>query len=80
MPKKRQPGTRKLAKTLRVESTDHSPLQASPHREGWLLVVMGAQVDLGHHVLCDRPITVGRDPVADLTLSDGSISREHCSI
>jgi diguanylate cyclase (GGDEF)-like protein len=45
-----------------------------------LLVVQGAEVDLGRHVLCDRPITIGRDEEAELALSDGSISRRHCRV
>jgi diguanylate cyclase (GGDEF)-like protein len=42
--------------------------------------VQGAEIDLGRHVMCDRLITIGRDERADLTLSDGSISRAHCQI
>ncbi|MBT8491540.1 MAG: diguanylate cyclase [Deltaproteobacteria bacterium] len=79
MPKNRKPEKRKLAKTLPVNVVQglHDVEQK---RSGWLLVVQGAEVDLGRHVLCDHPITVGRDPDVDLPLSDGSISRAHCSI
>jgi len=82
MPKKRAPGSRKLAKTLRVNSMPGTgaPVLDRDQRSAWLLVVQGAEVDLGRHILCDRPITVGRDPDADLSLNDGSISRGHCSI
>ena len=45
-----------------------------------LLVVRGAEVDLGRHIVCDHPITIGRDDVAELALSDGSISRRHCRV
>jgi len=45
-----------------------------------LLVVQGAEVDLGRHILCDKPITIGRDEDAELALSDGSISRRHCRV
>ena len=78
MPKNRKPGPRKLAKTLPVNAV--RGVHEDRKRSGWLLVVQGAEVDLGRHVLCDHPITVGRDPDVDLPLSDGSTSRAHCSI
>lgn len=45
-----------------------------------LLVVQGAEVDLGRHVVCDQPITIGRDDRVELALCDGSISRRHCRV
>ena len=79
MPKNRKP-PRKPAETLRVASF-LSPEQLVPGEPtGSLLVVQGAEVDLGRHVMCNRPITIGRDERADLSLSDGSISRAHCSV
>lgn len=47
---------------------------------GSLLVVQGAEVDIGQHMLCDHPIIIGRDERVDFSLSDGSISRAHCSV
>lgn len=47
---------------------------------GSLLVVQGAEVDLGKHMLCDHPIIIGRDERVDFSLNDGSISRAHCSV
>jgi diguanylate cyclase (GGDEF)-like protein len=49
-------------------------------RMGSLLVVQGAEVDLGRHMLCDHPIIIGRDERVDFSLNDGSISRAHCSV
>src|SRR5690606_19447935 len=78
MPKNRKP-PRKPAETLRVASfLDPERLPGEP--TGSLLVVQGAEIDLGRHVMCDHPITIGRDERADLTLSDGSISRAHCAV
>ena len=76
MPKKNKQ-VRKAAATLRViQSAQVGELS----RMGSLLVVQGAEVDLGKHVLCDHPIVIGRDLRVDLSLSDGSISRAHCSV
>src|SRR5262245_8310724 len=80
MPKHRKP-PRKLAETLRVTSFPAARGQVVPgERIGSLLVVQGAEIDLGQYVLCDSPIVIGRDEQADLSLSDGSISRAHCKV
>ena len=79
MPKNRKM-PRKPAETVRVASFMPDRLVAGGEQTGSLLVVQGAEVDLGRHVMCDRPITIGRDERADLTLSDGSISRAHCMV
>lgn len=47
---------------------------------GSLLMVQGAEADLGRHMLCDHPIIIGRDERVDFSLNDGSISRAHCSV
>ncbi len=79
MPKKRKPA-RKPAATLRVVSLQNETPQEDLRRMGSLLVVQGAEVDLGQHMLCDHPIIIGRDERVDFSLSDGSISRAHCSV
>jgi len=76
MPKKRKQ-SRKGADTLRVPSL---PPQTDGLQLGSLEIVQGADADLGRHVLCDKPITIGRDDGIELTLSDGSISRRHCRV
>ncbi|HTM21932.1 MAG TPA: GGDEF domain-containing protein [Kofleriaceae bacterium] len=76
MPKKRQLN-RKGAETLRVPSI---PGTGTVARVGSLLVVHGADVDIGRHVICDRPITIGREDDNELALCDGSISRRHCRV
>lgn len=78
MPKKRK-ASRKAAETLRVPSVANRTANA-PERMASLLVVQGADSDLGRQVVCDRPITIGRGETAELSLSDGSISRMHCRI
>src|SRR5687768_2134660 len=79
MPKTRKM-PRKPAETVRVASFMPDRIAAGGEQTGSLLVVQGAEIDLGRHVMCDRPITIGRDERADLSLSDGSISRAHCMV
>jgi diguanylate cyclase (GGDEF)-like protein len=80
MPKHRKPA-RAPAATLRVTSlTRDLPEEADLRRMGSLLLVQGAEVDLGRHMLCDHPIIIGRDERVDFSLNDGSISRAHCSV
>ncbi len=79
MPKKRK-DTRKGAETLRVPSLPNMRFDRGAERVASLLVVQGAEVDLGRHILCDRPVTIGRDDDTELPLSDGSISRRHCRV
>src|SRR5262249_42389356 len=70
---------RRPAKTVRVQS-DSRELQQVSERFAMLLVVQGAEVDLGTQVLCDEPVTIGRDADIELPLRDGSISRRHCRV
>ncbi len=77
MPKKTR--TRSAAETLRFQAETPSVPPLS-RRFATLLVVQGAELDLGTHILCDRPITLGRDVDVELPLRDGSISRRHCRI
>ncbi len=79
MPKRRKVVPRAAAATIRVKSTPEK-YQGTARRVASLLVVQGAEIDLGRHMLCDRPITIGRDEAAELALSDGSISRKHCRV
>ncbi len=75
MPKKRKLSR---AETLRVPSIE-APREAA-RRIGALLVVQGADADLGRQVVCNQPVTIGRDDEAELALCDGSISRRHCRV
>jgi hypothetical protein len=79
MPKNRKL-PRKPAETVRVASFLRDRPAGGGEQSGSLLVVQGAEIDLGRHVMCDHPVTIGRDERADLTLSDGSISRAHCMV
>jgi diguanylate cyclase (GGDEF)-like protein len=80
MPKRRQVVPRNAADTIRVQSSLGSAIHGTARRVATLVVVQGAEVDLGRHVLCDHPITIGRDEAAQLALCDGSISRQHCRV
>ena len=69
---------RRVADTIRV-SGDTGEFTFKK-RFAALQVVQGADIDLGKHVLCDRPIALGREEGLGLPLSDGSISRRHCIV
>jgi two-component system, cell cycle response regulator len=71
---------RRPAETIKFSSEDVLDFSRIARRFASLLVVQGAEVDLGTHVICDRPITLGRDHDIELPLRDGSISRKHCRI
>jgi diguanylate cyclase (GGDEF)-like protein len=45
-----------------------------------LVVMQGAESDLGIHVVVDRSLTLGRDPKVEVPLHDEGISRRHCRI
>jgi two-component system, cell cycle response regulator len=64
--------------TLRVDPSSRPAF--GEKRLASLLVVQGAEVDLGRHVSCEDPVVIGRDPGVGLPLTDGSISREHCRV
>jgi diguanylate cyclase (GGDEF)-like protein len=78
MPKKVD--NRRPAETIKFAAEDVQDLSRIQRRSAALLVVQGAEVDLGTHVVCDRPVTIGRDPDVELPLRDGSISRKHCKV
>jgi two-component system, cell cycle response regulator len=78
MPKKTH--NRRPAETIKFSSEEVLDFTRAARRHASLLIVQGSEVDLGTHVVCDRPITIGRDPDVELPLRDGSCSRRHCRI
>ena len=78
MPKR--PGQRRAAETIKFSAEEALDFARQTKRCAALLVVQGAELDLGTHVICDRPITIGRDLDVELPLRDGSTSRRHCRI
>jgi two-component system, cell cycle response regulator len=70
---------RKAAETIKF-TADLAAGESTSRRFAALLVIQGAEADLGLHVVCDRPITLGRDPDVELPLRDGSTSRRHCRV
>jgi two-component system, cell cycle response regulator len=73
-------GDGKPAETIRFIPEDAESLDRMGRRWGSLLVVQGAELDLGKLVVCDRPVAIGRDDEVELPLRDGSISRRHCRV
>lgn len=71
---------RRRPETIKFTSHDAADHDRIARRHAALLVVQGAELDLGTHVVCDRTVTLGRDESAELALRDGSISRRHCLI
>jgi diguanylate cyclase (GGDEF)-like protein len=49
-------------------------------KEAALVVLQGAESEIGTHILLDRDVTLGRDPTVELTLVDEGISRRHCQV
>jgi diguanylate cyclase (GGDEF)-like protein len=79
MPKKR--ADRRPAETIRFAAEEGPEYEKRASRRfAALLVVQGAEADLGSHVVCDKAITIGRDDEVELPLRDGSISRRHCVV
>src|SRR5690349_8599389 len=76
MPK---PPKRKGAETIKFGVEQAEPGRPK-RRFASLVIVQGAEADLGVHVMCDGPIVIGRDPGAELPLRDGSCSRRHCQV
>jgi len=63
--------------TVKLPKFDLTP----PRRPRAALVVLqGAESDLGTHVWLERTVTIGRDPLAELPLDDDLISRRHCRV
>lgn len=71
------PATSK-SRTVRIRTPASAglPNDARPS----LLVVQGAEPDLGRIVPCEEPVVIGRDARAGIPLHDVSISREHCRV
>ncbi len=70
---------RKAAETIKF-GVELPEFGGTLRRRGSLVIVQGAEADLGIHVICDRPIVMGRDPEVELPLRDGSASRRHCQV
>ncbi len=49
-------------------------------KQAALVVLQGAESDLGTHLVLHRSVTIGRDPQAELPLADEGISRRHCRV
>jgi diguanylate cyclase (GGDEF)-like protein len=82
MPKRRAQAAGKLrrpAKTIKFLE-DNGDFAEITKRVAALTVVQGSEVDLGTQVLCEQPVTIGRDAEVELPLRDGSISRRHCRV
>jgi two-component system cell cycle response regulator len=45
-----------------------------------LVVVQGSEADLGAHARVERRVVIGRDPVAELSLSDARASKHHAAV
>lgn len=77
MPKKRQ--IRGQARTLRVSTLEKTG-ELLANQVATLVVVRGAEADLGRRMQCSHPVIIGRDERVEFPLSDGSISRAHCTV
>lgn len=64
---------------LRVAEVQESIARAQ-RKQAALVVLQGAESDLGTHIILDRPVVIGRDPQVELPLQDDGISRRHCRV
>ena len=67
-------GGRETVKVPRLEKP------AAPARSAALVVLQGAESDIGNYVWLDGPVTLGRDQQIELPLDDEMISRRHCRV
>src|SRR5262249_58997603 len=66
--------------TIKFTAQEVADFQAGVKRFASLVVVAGSEADLGHHVLLDRAVVIGRDPAIETPLADVGISRKHARI
>ena len=64
---------------LNVDEVRESIARAQ-RKQASLVVLQGSESEIGTHIMLDKPVTLGRDPKAELTLQDEGISRRHCRI
>ncbi len=64
---------------LKVSEVRDSIARAQ-QKQAALLVIQGAESDIGTHVVLEKPVTIGRDPMVELPLQDEGISRRHCRV
>jgi two-component system cell cycle response regulator len=77
-PRRRARPTSETTKLLLVDPTKARAPESG--RRGALVVLQGAEGDIGRHRWIDYSVTIGRDPGAELPLDDLRISRQHCRV
>jgi diguanylate cyclase (GGDEF)-like protein len=68
------------AETIKFQAQEVLDFARAERRFATLVVIQGADADIGSHILCDRPVVIGRDQANELPLADGSTSRRHCQV
>src|SRR5262245_25374664 len=66
--------------TIKFSAKEVADFQAGIKRFASLVVVAGSEADLGHHVLLDQIVVIGRDPDIEMPLADVGISRKHARV
>src|SRR5436309_5870464 len=77
-----RPRSRSLApETVKLNVAEvRESIARAQRKQAALVVMQGSESDIGTHVLLDKPVTMGRDPKAELPLQDDGISRRHCRV
>jgi len=76
--RRRRPGA---AETIKLNVLEvRASIARQQRKQAALVVLQGSESNIGTHVLVDRPVTLGRDPLAELSLLDEGISRRHCVV
>lgn len=72
-------GTDKTAFLQGDQATLNAELQRAKEQEGCLIIIRG--IPQGHRFFLTQPsMTIGRDPEADISVADQSISRKHAKV
>jgi diguanylate cyclase (GGDEF)-like protein len=63
-----------------LEHPTDPPPRPNGHRVATLVVVQGSEADLGAHATIGQRVVIGRDPSAELSLSDARASKRHAVV
>jgi diguanylate cyclase (GGDEF)-like protein len=63
-----------------LEHRTEQPTPPKGRKQAMLLVVQGSEADLGAHARVERSVIIGRDPAAELSLTDAGASKHHAAV
>jgi len=67
--------------TIKLNTNEvRDSIERTQRKQAALVVLQGSESDIGTHVILERAVTLGRDPMVELPLQDEGISRRHCRV